>query len=199
MTHTAFAVLIFLFVSVIPGLSQSASDAELSDEDRRVAVAVLEHAKPGIPPGAALLDSTVSMCDSATAHPCISPDLFVGIRPEQWPPAVGPRLRAGFIARNQHPVRVGSMGAAIRIVDGERVRAMIRNRNGRRLSEIAAEFPGVQGFVELSVPAYSADGEWAVVYLHSFCEGRCGWGAVRLLRREKGRWIVERSVVNWQG
>ncbi len=59
------------------------------------------------------------------------------------------------------------------------------------------QYPGTGGFVEFSLPGYSADGEAALVYFAHESGGKAGQGYLLFLRRINRRWQIKKQVGGW--
>ena len=196
MKHAEPAFLVVLYVTIVQAASQHpASTSQLSDEDRQVIGITLEQFKGDT--SALLLDSTVSMCGGEIPALCIRQALLDEIEPAAWIPTDRTALRNAFAARNRTPIGLGGLSVEARIVDGAQIRTMFAKGPG--WPEVGKKFPGVRHVVQVSAPAYTADGNRALVYVEARCPGRCGGGSILLLRHLDGRWRVERSLLDWVG
>jgi hypothetical protein len=187
------AALAFICIVAAQGVSQLATD-QLSDQDRQVAVAALESLK--LDTSALLLDSTVPMCAGDAHAFCLRQDSLDRIPPAAWS-GDGPSLRKIFSERNRHAIGLGRVDVGIPMIAGAQIREKFMKGPG--WSGVVSEFPGVRSLVQISAPVYTADGEQALVYVESVCHGRCGGGYFQLLRRTRGRWLVERTLISWTG
>ena len=55
-------------------------------------------------------------------------------------------------------------------------------------------FPNTAGYVNFSMPGYSADGQTALVYYHWGAGGQAGEGTVYLLTKQTGMWKIKRAL-----
>ena len=53
-----------------------------------------------------------------------------------------------------------------------------------------ARYPGLRHILEVSVPAYTRNGKYALVFVRSVCDERCGGYGLLLLERRDQIWIV---------
>ena len=94
-----------------------------------------------------------------------------------------PALRMAFLARNTRAWTVGPVNTPLTVVAESDVRKVPRDK-------LPVAYPGVGYFVGTSAPAYSADGQIALVFIEGFCAFDCGWGHSLFLRRNAGSWLV---------
>lgn len=62
---------------------------------------------------------------------------------------------------------------------------------------LRAQFPEVAGILEFAVPAYSPDGNSALVYFWTGCGDLCASGYLYLLEKANGGWKVVRTFSPW--
>ena len=89
--------------------------------------------------------------------------------------------------------------AAKRIVDGTKVNSIFsrQTRIPPSWDPFYAEFPGAEGLLGISLPAFTADRNHAVVYLESTCNPLCGAGFYVGLTRRKGGWKTSHRENAW--
>jgi hypothetical protein len=59
------------------------------------------------------------------------------------------------------------------------------------------KFSGVSSIVEISVPGYSKDGKYAVIYLQSVCGSVCGGGSFIQYKKINGKWVYDKRDNIW--
>ena len=60
-----------------------------------------------------------------------------------------------------------------------------------------ARFPGATAVLRVSLPGYSRDGNYAVVYSSASCGRLCGSGFSITLRRTRDGWVIVDSTTAW--
>ncbi|HKD17251.1 MAG TPA: hypothetical protein VKG23_05220 [Thermoanaerobaculia bacterium] len=59
-------------------------------------------------------------------------------------------------------------------------------------------FPESRGFLQFTAPAFSSDGQSALIYVSHFCGGLCGTGwLVYLTRSDDGHWRIASKQMLW--
>jgi hypothetical protein len=64
-------------------------------------------------------------------------------------------------------------------------------------SDFYKRFPGSTGLVTLSNVGFNGDHTQALVYVANVCGGLCGSGEFVVLKKVRGRWVVERTDQLW--
>ena len=91
--------------------------------------------------------------------------------------------------------------AADRVVDGKKVDSIFERdahiRSPPSWDPFYAQFPGAQGLIRMSLPAFTPDHKDAVVYMQTTCNPLCGSGFyIELVRGKKG-WRISRHENAW--
>ena len=179
---------------MIPASGQSQIADTLSPEDRElIAVAV---GSEWASPGSVMMESTAPICKPGVTF-CIAADLL-DKSVFNWDFPDSTHLRQAFLERNQRTLDIGTLSlklARLRRPEMERMFA----RGYLEWPILQQKYPGVRSLIQVSAPAYSADGLHALIYVVSYCNGRCGGGAVSLFERTSGRWNRSRNIVFFQG
>ena len=186
-----FAIAFYMIVA--PAFGQAAqSNISLSDADREiVALALHTNALSAT----LLVDSTAPICAREAAMLCIRRDILTAdVSSWDFPDAA--LLRERFLVRNEKPVNIGIVDAGFRRISRERIDTMFRaGRSGWR--DLQRAHPGVRFLMQVSAPVYSSDGNSALIWVDSICDGRCGGGSLLLFERKSGRWTQSRGILNW--
>jgi hypothetical protein len=82
----------------------------------------------------------------------------------------------------------------VRVVNAADIRKLVGNRSWDAFYE---RYPQTAGWVEISLPALSADGSHALVYLEHRCDGLCGTGTLVYLERAPKGWVVVKQLGLW--
>ena len=187
-------LLVLILAAAAPS-SQVQSGNGLSDTDQEIISLAVNGAI--LSATTLLIDSTAPICAGRTAGVCIRYDFLDGdISNRDLPDAA--LLRERLLARNQTPLKFGVVDVGLERISRDRIDAMFRpGRYGWR--DLQRAHPGVRYLMQVSAPAYSSDGNSAIVWVESFCDGRCGGGSLLLFQRKSGRWMQTRSIINWIG
>ena len=190
--HAAFMIL--CCAGLTPAFGQTGSGVSLTDDDRAIiALALSETAMAA----SVLVDSTAPVCSKDAGTFCIDESHLTGDK-AMWDFPDGALLRRGLVVRNATSANIGSLDSQLARVSRERINMMFRpGRYGWR--ELQQAYPGIRHLVKVSAPAYSPDGSWALIYVESLCNGRCGGGALLLFERQSGTWKLSRHIINWIG
>jgi hypothetical protein len=89
--------------------------------------------------------------------------------------------------------------SAVKIVEGSRIEAILAgdNRIPVGWDSFESAFPGAAGLIEVSLPAFTSDGNRAVVYLDTKCGVLCGAGFYIELKRTDEGWQVTQLETAW--
>jgi hypothetical protein len=178
-----------LLLSIDAGGSMVPSAPQLSDEDRHVVRAALatHRDRPAV-----LLDSTAALCKDELRRA-----LCMRLPSNPWAQAADAEMAAAFATRNAQSWGLGEIAVGIPLAAGADVRAMAAKRLW--WSTVRAKYPDVRHGVQVSAPVYSRDRTRAAIYIESICYGRCGGGSLLLLDSRDGKWVIQRSLVDWTG
>lgn len=179
----------------VPAFGQVQSEMGLPDADREIVSLAVNGAV--LSATTLLIDSTAPICQSAVAGLCIRRDVLQGDT-RMWDFADSALLRERFLARNEKPLDLGAVAVGLKRISRDRIDAMFRH-GGHGWRDLQRAHRGVRYFMQVSAPAYSSDGNSAIVWVESICDGRCGGGSLLLFERKSGRWMQSRSIVNWIG
>jgi hypothetical protein len=82
----------------------------------------------------------------------------------------------------------------IRRVSASELRALGGNNPDEFWRAFYDRYPASPGSIELSQPAFSSDGQQALVSVYDGCGGRCGSMRLVVLRKDGSAWQIEDSV-----
>lgn len=179
--------------SIPPAFGEAQFATSLSAEDRELVVLALNSQAAG----GLLVDSTAPVCGSTVVPLCIRRDMLTaGVI--NWDSPDAPPMRDAFFARNEKAISIGSLDVRLTSVPRATVEAIFVS-GGTGWPDLQRIYPGVRYVTQVSAPAYSSDGNRALIYVETVCFGRCGGGALLLFDRRAGRWLLARSLINWIG
>ena len=172
----------------------------LSVEDRDLVRLVLELSSKEragwSPEVAVLLDSTRPMCDGPPMRGCLSTAVLDDLTLPATVALMTPEcarvdyraLRDSFVARNIRTLPLGPSQMGFPTVSGSEARALSADARLDRF--------GGRWFVEVSAPAYSPDGRWALVYVQAYPAVDGFWASIRVFEHRDGRWTPTRCGLN---
>jgi hypothetical protein len=204
-------LLLVASVAVGPSLAaataaQEAAVSRLTDEDRRVVSAILDHSARAhgrkysasrIPASSpmVLLDRTVMACDAARTGPrCFMPEwprlLLTSTRPEvvalDLDTEIRQELVSGILQRNAVPYSLVTPFPEFTL-------ASIGSREAPLRQERYAATP----YLGVSAPGYSNDRSVAVIYAFHSCGLRCGEGWLYVIDKSPVGWRVRAQLGLW--
>jgi hypothetical protein len=141
---------------------------------------------------AILLDDTVVACGSSPAQiGCFANEIVDDSKNDMVPESSGAELKQSFFARNTSRQGIANVQTPVRIAPGADVRKAFQTG---RFKGLEAKYPGLRHIVEVSAPGYTRDGKYALVYVRSVCDGRCGGYGLLLLERLGQKWTVVKPL-----
>src|SRR5688500_296989 len=189
--------LVWLAVLAIPGASGQTSRPDVpSVEDRdlvRLVLGLSSTERAGwsaeVP---VLLDSTRPMREGPPMRGCLSPavldDLTLPATVALMTPGCARvdyrALRDSFVAQNIRTLPLGPSPMWFPTVSGAEARALSPDTRLDRF--------GGRRFVEVSVPAYSPDGRWALVYVQAHAAVDGFWASIRVFEHRGAQWTPTR-------
>ena len=157
-------------------------------EDRQVIAEVLRSWNFGRP--AALLDSTMFVCDEDTQRLCIGRSAGIGGTSLAHLDRVlgSDELRDAFTSANRTARPLGNIDVGLEMV-----------RTGRLVTprDLWTQLQK-KDLVLVTAPTYALDRQQVFVYTERLC-GRCGGGMFVFLERQARQWLVVRCEVIWIG
>lgn len=122
------------------------------------------------------------------------------VETEQVKGASGEAIR-DYKRRNAEPESlryIGAISPRIEFVSAEDIeRIFPANSAVDPWTNFYKRYPGSGGLVSLSVPGFNEDHTEALVYVAHMCGGLCGGGEFVILKKDRGRWVVDRTDELW--
>jgi len=194
-------VICLLWLAVVaPGASGQTSRPDvLSVEDRdlvRLVVGLSSKERAGWSAEVAVLLDSRQMCEGLPMRGCLSPavldDLTLPATVALMTPGCARvdyrALRHSFVARNIRTWQLGPSPMGFPTVSGAEARALSPDTRLERF--------GGRWFVEVSAPAYSPDGRWALVYVQAYSAVDGFWASIRVLEHRDVQWMPTRCGLN---
>jgi hypothetical protein len=93
---------------------------------------------------------------------------------------------------------IGSISPRIEFLSEDEIdRIFPENASVYPWTDFYKRFPGSSGLVTLSNVGFNGDHTQALVYFANVCGGLCGSGEFVVLKKVRGRWVVERTDQLW--
>ncbi len=192
------------FIGVILCSGCPAADVSFRTGDIRDIISVLVNERlhaPDIGPEGTymvLVSESRSLCSYDPAEPswdCIDPNHVEVIRHWKAPPGV-PALAEKLFAENQKRMPLPSIGPlGVKVARPATIREIFEGRGG--WDAFYARFPGSRGFMEISIPVFSADARYALTYVEHGCGGKCGTGRLVYLKSQNTEWRILNDQLIW--
>jgi hypothetical protein len=106
-------------------------------------------------------------------------------------------LAMGVEAFTPHVLEAAGFGRAVRFISESEFRAPFRGNSEAGWSTLRTQFPGLRSVIQLSNVAYTATGDYAVVYVAVRCGSLCGLGQFYYLALKDGNWAIVRVELEW--
>jgi len=188
-----FAPLLLLSVATLVG--DTANSADIADQDAAVLSAVAEKYCSDT-------DSPYVVLESIAARP---PDYL-----DDWLQAIHVQKEDALSLKNRNPSGTGLPPDAeykcLRVTESAIIDRAFKTKpkhfkkEPERTPEWAAfyeAFPKAKGVMTLSLPAYLATGNEAIVYVSLECGSLCGTGYIYSLLHASGTWTVTKKTMLW--
>ncbi len=198
---TCLPCVLCLAVLAVPGLyGQAGPQAALSAGDQdlvRLVLALSSQERAGWSAEVAvLLDSTPVICEGPPLRGCLS---IVGLDDLARPGTIAlmtpecartdyRALRDSFVARNRRSLQLGPSAMGFPMVPGAEARALSADARRDRF--------GDRWFIEVSTPAYSPDGQSALVYVQAYPAFDGLWASIRVFEQRDRQWTPTRCGLN---
>ena len=143
-----------------------------------------------------------STCTDLTRKPVVvsvtPPDREFHELPQDW--AMSSELSAELLRRSKEPFQwPRETCARVHVVDEAQIEALFANddRKPPGWENFQNAFPGSIGLTRISLPAFTANHDRAVVYEEWTCGPLCGTGLYVELKKRRGSWHVTKKAAAW--